>query len=291
MHQWLTFDWWKRTQKFAAHYLPVFGLINIWIGNKWIGPHRPTPIDIQMKISHNNHSYLSPSKLNSLATVKTLLSPSNADDTYTTTTDLDKLIIDQTTDNLTTNCDDDDDDETNDNILSTMPAYTDASPYRNYLLADNSIDYVDQLNGSIDTDDALSTPKISVAPFRFSDYTLQSFDASSTTIRSTTTASIATPKTPDFLTKDFSPLNRIQNIDDLLSYTATNTTANTTTSSTLNSWNDANSEFARKELAHSTASTRKPLLSAQNRFLSLSISPPLSRRQDMPVLRGTFVSL
>lgn len=238
-----------------------------------------------MKISHNNHSYLSPSKLNSLTTVKTLLSPPNTDDTYTTTTDhLDKLIIEKSTDNLTTNCNDD---ETNDNILS-MPTYTEyKSPYRDYLLADNSIDYVDQLNGSTDTDDALSTPKTTAAPFRFSDYTL---DASSTTIRSTTTASIVTPKTPDFLTKDFSTLNRIQNIDDLLSFTATNTTATTTTSSTLNSWNDANSEFARKELAHS-ASTRKPLLSAQNRFLSLSISPPLSRRQDMPVLRGTFVSL
>lgn len=230
--------------------------------------------------------------MNSLATVKTLLSPStNTDDTYTTATDLvDKLIIDKSTDTLS-NCNDD---ETNDNILS-MPTYTEyKSPYRDYLLAanDNSIDYVEQLNGSIDTDDTLSlTPNITAATFRFNDYTL---DASSTTIRSITTPSIAvTPKTPDFLTKDFSPLNRIQNIDDLLSFTVTtNTTATNTTSSTLNSWNDANSEFVRKEIAHSTsASTRKPLLSAQNRFLSLSISPPLSRRQDMPVLRGTFVSL
>lgn len=39
------------------------------------------------------------------------------------------------------------------------------------------------------------------------------------------------------------------------------------------------------------SSGRRPLLSYQNRFLSLSISPPLTRRQDMPVLRGTFVSL
>lgn len=234
--------------------------------------------------------------MNSLATVKTLLSSStNTDDTYTTATDLvDELIIDKTIDTLTSNCNED---ETNDNILS-MPTYTEyKSPYRNYLLAanDNSIDYVDELNGSIDTDDALSfTPKITAATFRFSDYTLDALDASSTTIRSTTTPSIAvTPKTPDFLTKDFSPLNRIQNIDDLLSFTVTtNTTATNTTSSTLNSWNDANSEFVRKEIAHSTsARTRNPLLSAQNRFLSLSISPPLSRRQDMPVLRGTFVSL
>lgn len=39
------------------------------------------------------------------------------------------------------------------------------------------------------------------------------------------------------------------------------------------------------------SSGRRPPLSYQNRYLSLSISPPLTRRQDMPVLRGTFVSL
>lgn len=36
---------------------------------------------------------------------------------------------------------------------------------------------------------------------------------------------------------------------------------------------------------------RGPSLSYENRYLSLSISPPLSRRQEMPVLRGSFVSL
>lgn len=46
------------------------------------------------------------------------------------------------------------------------------------------------------------------------------------------------------------------------------------------------------ETTHSIRSSgRRPLLSYQNRFLSLSISPPLTRRHDMPVLRGTFVSL
>lgn len=37
----------------------------------------------------------------------------------------------------------------------------------------------------------------------------------------------------------------------------------------------------------------EPSLSSpyENKFLSLSISPPLSRRQEMPVLRGSFVSL
>lgn len=240
-----------------------------------------------MKISHNNHSYLSPSKLKSLATVTTLLSPSHPDDTYTPT-DLDKLIIDKS-EALTENCNED---ETNDNILSTSPAYAEfPNSFRDYTLAgnnDNSFDY-SHYNGSLDTDDALSTPKnptTPLTPFRFSDYS----DAPSTPRSLTTsTGSALKPATPDsLLARDFSPLNRIQNVDDLLSFTATTNT--TTTSSTLNSWNEANSEFARKEIAQS-ASTRRPLLSTQNRFLSLSISPPLSRRQDMPVLRGTFVSL
>lgn len=240
----------------------------------------------QMKISHNNHSYLSPSKLNSLATVTTLLSPSNTDDTYTPT-DLDKLIIDKSevlTDNSI-------EDETNDNIVSTSPSpYAEykTSAYRDFTLAanDNSFDY-SHYNGSLDTDDALSTPKNApTTPFRLSDYS----DAPSTP--RSFTASIGPPlkpMSPDLLlAKDFSPLHRIPNVDDLLSFTATTNT--TTTSSTLNSWNEANNEFARKEITQS-ATTRRPLLSTQNRFLSLSISPPLSRRQDMPVLRGTFVSL
>ncbi|XP_031630496.1 SRSF protein kinase 3-like [Contarinia nasturtii] len=246
-----------------------------------------------MKISHNNHSYLSPSKLNSLSSLKTtLLTPSNTDGTYTAN-DLDKLIIEKSTDldNLNEN-------ETNDNILS-MPAYTEYnSPYRDYMLAknDNNIQY----NRSVDTDDVLCTPQSAntVTSFRFGDYNSDAVLLPSTKIETISIPTTAIkPTTPDFLTKDFSQLNRIQNIDDILSYnTATYTTATTTTSSTLNdSWNDANSEFARKEIAQSVSrssgNTRNPLLSAQNRFLSLSISPPLSRRQDMPVLRGTFVSL
>lgn len=241
-----------------------------------------------MKISHNNHSYLSPSKLTSLSTVKTtLLSQSDPDDAYTKT-DLDKLIIDKSTtiDNLTSNCNDD---ETNDNILS-MSIHTNEykSPYRDYLLVanDNSIDYLDY-NESTNTNDALSLQKSAATPFRF----VNSSDAPLTILPSTT-ASISTtlpstkipsPPLSEFLTKDFTQSNRIQNIDDLLVFTITNTTAT-------DSWNDANSDYARNEITKSV-STRKPLLSAQNRFLSLSISPPLSRRQDMPILRGTFVSL
>lgn len=310
-----------------------------------------------MKISHTNHSYLSPSKLNSISTVKTLLSPTNTDDddqqrtSPFTPTDLKsvKLIIDQS-DTLTDHCNDD---ETNDNILSmsaieynatttttTIPppptppssavaveaATTPPHTLSAYLLArnDNSLDFL-HYNGSMDVDDALpalstATPKSSTA-FRFS----SSIDCSSidvpTTPRSLTgsfgsngggcaiigscsgsgvDSSILKPTTPDFLATDFLHLNRSQNVDDLLS---TNTTA---TSSTLNSWNEANYEFTRKGIVHSSSCddyddddgsgrgndrARRPFLSTENRFLSLSISPPLSRRQDMPVLRGTFVSL
>lgn len=125
------------------------------------------------------------------------------------------------------------------------------------------------------------------------------------------------PTTPDFLADDISQLNRSQNVDDLLSFTATTNT--TATSSTLNSWNEANYEFTRKGIIQSSSCddddevdgnddltsgggagdgggrrygrARRPFLSTENRFLSLSISPVLARRQDMPVLRGTFVSL
>lgn len=292
-----------------------------------------------MKISHTNHSYLSPSKLNSIATVKTLLSPTNTDDnddhndqrmrtSSFTPTDLNKLIIDQS-DTLTEHCNDD---ETNDNILSmsaiaykatttetkteTETTPPDTSP--NYLFArnDNSLDFL-HYNGSMDIDDALpalstATPKSSTA-FRFGssiDYSLP------TTPRSLTGSiggsgggsnilSVLKPTTPDFLAKDFSHSNRSQNVDDLLSFTVTTNT--TATSSTLNSWNEANCEFTCKEIAQSSSCddgdddvdgggrgndrARRPFLSTANRFLSLSISPPLTRRQDMPVLRGTFVSL
>lgn len=295
-----------------------------------------------MKISHTNHSYLSPSKLNSIAN---LLSPtSSVLDDDQRTNDLNKLIIDQS-DSLTDHCNDD---ETNDNLslsaipygartaAAALPSPTLLSPIApailpdtlpTYLLArnDNSLDFL-HYNGSMDIDDALpalstATPK-SPSAFRFSssiDYS--SIDAP-TTPRSLTGSfgsnggssgggilSALRPTKPDFLATDISHLNRNQLVDDL-SFTATTTT--TATSSTLNSWNEANYEFARKGIIHSSSCdvdvvdgiddgggsgsrdygrARRPFLSTQNRFLSLSISPPLTRRQDMPVLRGTFVSL
>lgn len=324
-----------------------------------------------MKISHTTHSYLSPTKLNSITTVKIpLLSPANTDDddddddrhrhqhhhhrTRTssfTPTDLNKLIIDHSDTTLIGECNDD---ETNDNILSAI-AYKPAAAATTKLPSpesltsdtlrenalvrdDNSLDFI-PYNGSMDIDDTLpalstATPKSSSAAFRFS----SSIDYSDvpTTPRSMTNddgscnetvggssgggagngiSSTLKPTTPDFLAKDFTHLNRIQNADDLFSFTATTNT--TATSSTLNSWNEANyvNKFTRKEISHSSSCcdddvddgddvdggrggggdggrrTRRPFLSNENRFLSLSISPPLTRRQDMPVLRGTFVSL
>lgn len=326
-----------------------------------------------MKISHTNHSYLSPSKLNSIASVKALLSPTNTDDdddqrtSSFTPTDLNKLIIDQS-DTLTNHCNDD---ETNDNLsmsaisykaatttttvlpsspspplpspppsAATAPATTPPETSPSYLLArnDNSLDFL-HYNGSMDIDDTLpalstATPKSPTA-FRFS----SSIDYSSidvpTTPRSagsfgsngggcivvggggsggsgsgvdSSILSALKPTTPDFLATDISHLNRSQNVDDLLSFTATTNT--TATSSTLNSWNEANYDLTRKGIIQSSSCedddeidggdsggarrygrARRPFLSTENRFLSLSISPPLARRQDMPVLRGTFVSL
>lgn len=303
-----------------------------------------------MKISHTNHSYLSPSKLNSISTVKTLLSPTNTDDnddhhdqhlrtSSFTPTDLNKLIIDQS-DTLTDHCNDD---ETNDNILSisaiaykettptaTATATTPPDTLPNYLLArnDNSLDFV-HYNGSMDIDDALpalstATPK-SLTAFRFS----SSIDYSLPTTPRSLTGSIGSngggtgvtvggsgnvgsnilnvlkPTTPDFLAKSFLHSNRSQNVDEVSNFTATTNT--TATSSTQNSWNGANCEFTHKKIAHSSSCddgdddidgdgirsgrAHRPFLSTGNRFLSLSISPPLTRRQDMPVLRGTFVSL
>lgn len=52
-------------------------------------------------------------------------------------------------------------------------------------------------------------------------------------------------------------------------------------------WNEqTTSSFDRQ--SYSSGIGRGPYV---NRFLSLSISPPLSRRHEMPVLRGSFVSL
>lgn len=330
-----------------------------------------------MKISHTNHSYLSPSKLNSIASVKALLSPTNTDDdddqrtSSFTPTDLNKLIIDQS-DTLSNHCNDD---ETNDNLsmsaisykaisttttttvlpsspspplpppsaTETVPATTPPDTLPTYLLArnDNSLDFL-QYNGSMDIDDTLpalstATPK-SPTVFRFSssiDYSSidvpttprsltgsfgsnggggivvgggsGSGSGSGSGVDSSSILSALKPTTPDFLATDISHLNRSQNVDDLLSFTATTNT--TATSSTLNSWNEANFELRRKGIIQSSSCddddevdgdaggarrygrARRPFLSTVNRFLSLSISPPLARRQDMPVLRGTFVSL
>lgn len=259
----------------------------------------------QMKISHNNHTYLSPSKLNSLTTlpvsVKTLLSPPTTDNTYTAA-DLDELIV-SNSNTLSKYYDD----ERNENAVPT-PKYTrytalTSNQFNKAITSeddDETLNYLDY-NGCATTDPLLITidpdhSKLSNT-VDFNDTTATKTSSSpSIAIESITiesSASIVKSISREFSINDYSPLNRLPNTDDLLltpQKTATTTTTSTA-SGTLNSRNGTNSDFARKELAQNVNSTRKPLLSTQNRFLSLSISPPLSRRQDMPVLRGTFVSL
>lgn len=226
-----------------------------------------------MKISHNNHSYLSPSKLNSLTTlpvsVTSLITPTNTDTPYSAT---DSLIL-ANANALNKFCDD----ETNDNIVSAAYMQESPTPATNNILTNSDDILADYRN------DSLASPLLYHPPIDLNYET------------------IATPVTPiepsvaskfDLFTSNYAASMPIHtHVDDLLNLTATNTT---TTSSTLESWNDdTNCEFARKEIAQTefAHATRKRLFQTQNRFLSLSISPPLSRRQDMPVLRGTFVSL
>lgn len=71
-----------------------------------------------------------------------------------------------------------------------------------------------------------------------------------------------------------------------------------TSASTPNQYNNRNDFSKRKWNEQTTSSFDMQTYSSGlgrgpyvNRYLSLSISPPLSRRQEMPVLRGSFVSL
>lgn len=307
-----------------------------------------------MKISHNNHSYLSPSKLNSITSlpvsVKTLLSPSppNATENTYTAADLNELIV-SNSNTLSKYHDDERNDNSvsrkngDTNVIISPPPSSSPPPsiptptptrYTSSALTDNRFnktivtdleDYADEpvpefnelTINAIDHDQSLSpsdpdtsttttttttatnnhlklndfteTPStLNVIPTKASSpsIAIELFQLSASPPASATT-SIVKSTSRELSISDYSPLNRNQNADDLLL-----TIANTpTTSGTLNSWTGTNNEFARKESTQTSTSTRKPLLSTQNRFLSLSISPPLSRRQDMPVLRGTFVSL
>lgn len=250
-----------------------------------------------MKISHNNHSYLSPSKLNGLTTlpvsVKTLHSPPNTDNNSTyTAADLDELIVSNS--NTLSKYHDD---ERNDNNLSLLSSTTNntttTSKYTRYsALIDN------KFNKTITTDDSFNyfecnglsgTNDISPS---FDSNHLKLIDTTLTTKLSSPSVAIDS-RDYSLIISDLSPLNRIQNLDDLL-LTQQAATASTSTTSATSSWTGGtNNDYARNDVAHETSSshTRRPFLSTQNRFLSLSISPPLSRRQTMPVLRGTFVSL
>lgn len=246
-----------------------------------------------MKISHNNHSYLSPSKLNGLTTlpvsVKTLLSTPNTDNNSTyTAADLDELIVSNSN---TLSKYHDHDDERNDNNLSLLSSTanntTTTSQYTRYsALIDN------KFNKTITTDDSFNYIECNglsgtndISPLSDSNH-FKLIDTTLTTKLSS--PSIAIDSKDYSLISDSSPLNRIQNLDDLL-LTQQAATASTSTTSATSSWTGGTNN----DYAHETSSshTRRPFLSTQNRFLSLSISPPLSRRQTMPVLRGTFVSL
>lgn len=232
-----------------------------------------------MKISHNNHSYLSPSKLNSLTalpvSVKAIHSPPNTDNNIYTAADLNELIV-SNSHTLSKYAQDDERNDNNSVLLSTTidtttttsTTTTTAAPYTRYsALNDN------KFNKTIHTDDSFTYFECNalIATNDSDSNHSKLIDATLTTKLLSSSPSIAIDSSRDYSPSDFSPLNRIQNPDDLLLLTQQATTSTSTTSGT-SSWR------------------RRPLLSTQNRFLSLSISPPLSRRQTMPILRGTFVS-
>lgn len=252
-----------------------------------------------MKISHNNHSYLSPSKLNSLTTlpvsVKALvLSPSNTDNNTYTAADLDELIISNS--NTLSKYHDDERNDNNSMLLSTTTDNITAAPqYTRYSAINDN-----KFNKTITTDDSFNYFECNglsgtneLSPLSDSSNHLKLIDATLAT--KVSSPSIAIDSRDYSIISDLSPLNRIQNSDDLL-LTQPATTSTSTTSGTSSWTGGTNNEYARNDIANETNSstintTRRPFLSTQNRFLSLSISPPLIRRQTMPVLRGTFVSL
>lgn len=243
-----------------------------------------------MKISHNNHSYLSPSKLNSLTTlpvsVKALvISPPNTDNNTYTAADLDELIVSNS--NTLSKYHDDERNDNNSLLLSTTTGnnITTATQYTRYsALNDN------KFNKTITTDDSFNyfecnglSATNDLSPLSDSTNHLKLIDATSATKISSPSVAIDS--------RDYSLISS----DDLL-LTQQATTSTSTTSGTSSWTGGTNNDYARNDIANETNTstvntTRRPFLSTQNRFLSLSISPPLSRRQTMPVLRGTFVSL
>lgn len=230
-----------------------------------------------MKISHTNHSYLSPTKLNSLNALPVLTQ--STDSIYTS--DLNNLIV-----------------------LDTKSAteYHNNNDRRTIFSMSKHNNDVNKLSADIDlssypcndpTNHISSVPstQTSLPPSPLKSQHFEYAPNHETNINAYSVAYDLSPKPPTQLQNDGIVLvgelhtnnsARPPNADDVLSML-------TTTPSTLNSWNDSNHESSGRTIA--TTSHRNPLLSVHNRFLSLSISPPLSRRQNMPILRGAFVSL
>lgn len=270
-----------------------------------------------MKISHTNHSYLSPTKLNAINVlpVQSLLARSS-DSIYTS--DLNNLIV----------LDAKNAPEYHNNnerpSVFTLAQHNEANQLPAATIDSSSYPSNGPAHAIVP-----SPPKLSASQFAYAtdhqdqgspppanDY-IRSFELSAEPLAQHTQTDSGNASAVDAAAEPFANHSyRATNADEGLSM-------HTTTPSTLNSWNDTNAGSSGQTtatgcLSSSSSSanrngplpkasltctptpatvpiepdrTRNPLLSVQNRFLSLSISPPLSRRQKLPVLRGTFVSL
>lgn len=230
-----------------------------------------------MKISHTNHSYLSPTKLNSLNALPVITQ--STDSIYTS--DLNNLIVLDTKNS--TEYHNNNDRRTifsmskHNNDVNKLPAEIDLSSY--------------SCNGPTNHISSVPSSQTSLPPSPLKSQLFECATNHETNVNASSVAYDLLPIPPTQLQNDRIALvgelhtnNAAQppNTDEVLSML-------TTTPSTLNSWNDSNQGSSGHTIA--TTSHRNPLLSVNNRFLSLSISPPLSRRQNMPILRGAFVSL
>lgn len=273
-----------------------------------------------MKISHTNHSYLSPTKLNAINVlpVQSLLARSS-DSIYTS--DLNNLIV------LDAKSAPEYHNNNERPAVFTLAQHNEANQLPATTIDSSSY----PSNGPAHAIVPSSPPILSAAQFAYAtdhqdqssppaganDY-IRSFELSAEPpLAQHTHSDSGNASAVDAAAEPFANHSyRAANADEVLSM-------HTTTPSTLNSWNDTNAGSSGQTtatgcLSSSSSSanrngpvakasstctptpatvpiepdrTRNPLLSVQNRFLSLSISPPLSRRQKLPVLRGTFVSL
>lgn len=276
-----------------------------------------------MKISHTNHSYLSPTKLNSINAlpVQSLLARST-DNIYTA--ELSNLIVLDTKSPAEYHNNNErrsvftlaEHNEANQIPATTieLTTYPSNGPTQPIVSSHSPALPASHANYATDHQNHSSSP--------VTDY-LRTFELPAGLL-------LSSPPLAELTQNDSSHANAIDSVVEPFSnhaYRATNAddvlSMHTTTPSTLNSWNDSNAASSGQTTATGCLSspsssanrngslfkvaetrppvptvlpinadrTRNPLLSVQNRFLSLSISPPLSRRQRLPILRGVFVSL